>query len=103
MRRGTGAPSLPPVLRRFRPPVAVRVTVEQRPPGRRLAIDRRGMPGGAVDRSAGPWRTSGAWWDPRTGTLGPRRMGRRAAMTARSAACSSERGTGTWFMDGVLD
>ncbi|MEO7275238.1 MAG: hypothetical protein ABIX28_26305, partial [Vicinamibacterales bacterium] len=55
------APPLPPVLRRFRPPVAVRVTVDRGRPIR-LAIDRRGMPGGAIDRSAGPWRTSGAWW-----------------------------------------
>ena len=53
--------SLPPMLRRFRPPVAVRVTVERGRPVQ-LAIDRRGMPGGRIDRSAGPWRTSGAWW-----------------------------------------
>ena len=51
------------ILRRFRPPIAIRVTVERgRPVG--VAIDRRGMPGGHVERAAGPWRTSGAWWDP---------------------------------------
>ena len=51
------------ILRRFRPPVAVRVTVERGRPVQ-VAIDRRGMPGGAVEQAAGPWRTSGAWWDP---------------------------------------
>jgi hypothetical protein len=28
----------------------------------RIVIDRRGLKGGAVATSAGPWRTSGAWW-----------------------------------------
>jgi protein ImuB len=49
------------MLRRFRPPVAVRVGVERGRPSR-VAIERRGMPGGRVEQSAGPWRTSGAWW-----------------------------------------
>ena len=49
------------VLRRFRPPIAVRVTVDRGRPAF-LFIDRRGMPGGAVEQCAGPWRTSGAWW-----------------------------------------
>ena len=52
----------PLALRRFRPAVAVRVTVERSRPIR-VAIDRKGMPGGTVTQSAGPWRTSGAWWD----------------------------------------
>ena len=50
------------MLRRFRPPLAIRVMVERGRPVR-VAIDRRGMPGGQVERAAGPWRTSGAWWD----------------------------------------
>jgi protein ImuB len=50
------------VLRRFRPAVAIRVTVEHGRPVR-VAIDRKGMPGGTVTQCAGPWRTSGAWWD----------------------------------------
>ena len=55
-------PPAPLTLRRFRPPVAVRVTVERGRPVR-VAIDRKGMPGGTVTQSAGPWRSSGAWWD----------------------------------------
>ena len=48
-------------LRRFRRPVPARVTIEDRKPSR-VTIDRRGMSGGRVERCAGPWRTSGAWW-----------------------------------------
>ncbi len=51
-----------PILRRCRPPVAIRVTLENGRPVR-IAIDRQGMPGGGVTGAAGPWRTSGAWWD----------------------------------------
>ena len=58
----SGPTRVVPVLRRFRPPVPVRVTVERGRPIR-VAIDRRGMPGGQVIQAAGPWRTSGAWWD----------------------------------------
>ena len=65
------------ILRRFRPPVAVRVTVERGRPVR-VAIDRRGMPGGHVEQAAGPWRTSGAWWDASSMAMGSRRVGRRA-------------------------
>ncbi len=49
-------------LRRFRIPVPARVCVEDNKPSR-VSIDRRGMSGGRVETCAGPWRTSGAWWD----------------------------------------
>src|SRR5262249_4649724 len=52
----------PPVLRRFRPPIAVRVAVEHGAPAH-VAITRRGVPAGRVEQRAGPWRTSGAWWE----------------------------------------
>jgi nucleotidyltransferase/DNA polymerase involved in DNA repair len=48
-------------LRRFRRPVPARVQVEDGKPVR-IVIDRRGLSGGAVANSAGPWRTSGSWW-----------------------------------------
>ena len=51
----------PLCLRRFRPPVAVRVVVTRGRPVQ-VAIDRRGMPGGEVVQAAGPWRSSGEWW-----------------------------------------
>jgi protein ImuB len=52
----------PSVLRRFRPPIAIRVAVENGRPIR-VAIDRQRLPGGAVEQAAGPWRISGGWWE----------------------------------------
>ena len=49
-------------LRRFRMPIPARVRVEEGRPVR-VWIDRRGFSGGRVAASAGPWRTSGAWWE----------------------------------------
>jgi protein ImuB len=58
--------SVPPwpviALRRFRIPIPVRVRIDQDTPVR-LMIDRRGFSGGHVDIYAGPWRTSGNWWN----------------------------------------
>jgi protein ImuB len=51
----------PSVLRRFRNPIAARVViVEGRPV--RITTDRRGFAGGRIERSDGPWRSSGDWW-----------------------------------------
>ena len=93
--------SLPPVLRRFRPPVAVRVTVERGRPVQ-LAIDRRGMPGGRIDRSAGPWRTSGAWWTDARGRW-DRDEWDVALGDGTICRLFQQRETGTWFLEGVLD
>jgi protein ImuB len=93
--------SLPPMLRRFRPPVAVRVTVERGRPVQ-LAIDRRGMPGGLVTRSTGPWRTSGAWW---TGAANRWDRDEWDVALGDGTLCRlfQQRETGTWFLEGVLD
>jgi protein ImuB len=58
------APSERPVvaLRRFRFAVPARVMVEQGRPVR-VYTDRRGLGGGSVAVAAGPWRTSGQWWE----------------------------------------
>jgi len=48
-------------VRRFRVPVPARVRVERGMPVR-VVTDRRGWAGGTVEASAGPWRTSGGWW-----------------------------------------
>lgn len=61
-------PAVPPpreavvALRRFREPVPVRVREDAGRPVY-VCIDRRRLSGGAVARSAGPWRTSGGWWE----------------------------------------
>jgi len=59
---GTPGPWHPGTLRRFRPPVAIRVAVERGRPVH-VAIDRKGMPGRRVEQAAGPWRSSGDWWN----------------------------------------
>jgi protein ImuB len=49
-------------LRRFRHPVPIRVHEKHGKPSS-VSIMRRGLSGGAVDLCAGPWRTSGGWWE----------------------------------------
>jgi protein ImuB len=59
--------ALTSTLRRCRHPVPARVAVDDGRPVR-VTTDRRGFAGGAVVRCAGPWRTSGAWWQWDTDT-----------------------------------
>jgi protein ImuB len=89
------------IVRRFRPPVAVRVTVGRGRPVR-LAIDRRGMPGGHVEQAAGPWRTSGAWWDA---TPMPWDRDEWDAALSDGSVCRlfHDRIIDRWFLDGILD
>ncbi|MGB2716054.1 MAG: hypothetical protein WBC51_17870 [Vicinamibacterales bacterium] len=100
---GTLAPwhsgTLAPCLRRFRPPVAVRVTVEHGRPVR-MAIDRQGMPGGRVLQAAGPWRTSGGWWE---GTPWDRDEWDLAFRDGAACRISRDRLSGGWFVEGVFD
>ena len=49
-------------LRRCRFPVPARAVIEDGRPTR-LTTDRRGFAGGRVLTAAGPWRTSGHWWN----------------------------------------
>ena len=88
-----------PVLRRFRPPVAVRVTIAHGRPVR-VAIDRQGMPGGAIVQAAGPWRTSGEWWQR---TAWDR--DEWDVVFAGGAACRlyRDRRDGIWFLEGTFD
>ena len=66
LRRASPKPSAeaghaPAVLRRFRNSIPARVVLEQGRPVR-VTTDRRGFAGGRVERSEGPWRSSGDWW-----------------------------------------
>jgi protein ImuB len=88
-------------LRRFRPPVAIRVGVERGRPVH-VAIDRRGMPGGQVQQSAGPWRSSGAWWDRDTHQWN-RDEWDVALSDGSVCRLFRERASGRWFMDGIVD
>jgi nucleotidyltransferase/DNA polymerase involved in DNA repair len=49
------------VLRRFRLPVPARVVVHEGQPVR-VQVDRHGLASGGIVQAAGPWRTSGGWW-----------------------------------------
>ena len=89
-------------LRRFRPPVAVRVTVDRGRPIH-VFIDRRGMPGGHVQQAAGPWRTSGAWWDASPGVPWDRDEWDVALSDGSICRLFRDRLGECWFLDGVLD
>jgi len=89
------------IVRRFRLPVAVRVAVERGRPVR-VAIDRRGMPGGHVEQAAGPWRTSGAWWDG-TSTAWDRDEWDAALSDGSVCRLFHDRIADRWFLDGILD
>ena len=58
---GAGVP-VASALRRCRRPVPARVTTTAGRPTR-VVTDRQGFAGGLVLQAAGPWRTSGAWWE----------------------------------------
>ena len=115
------------VLRRFRPPVAIRVTIDRGRPSY-VFVDRRGMPGGHVEQCAGPWRSSGAWWkEPNRITAetanAVNEMSRETSVTAPGtlvrpwnrdewdvalsdgSVCRlfQARDTERWFLDGVID
>ena len=105
-------------LRRFRVPIPARVHVEEGRPVR-VSIDRRGFGGGGVEIAAGPWRTSGAWWESRrslreggwdrdewdvalaggvTYRLFHERLRTDATFVRRSP-----QGEGGWFIEGIVD
>jgi len=50
-------------LRRCRQPIPARVAADAHHRPLRVYTDRRGFAGGVVLSCAGPWRTSGAWWE----------------------------------------
>lgn len=99
--RAPGPELRAPSLRRFRPPVAVRVTVDRGGPAH-VAIDRRGMPGGPVEQRAGPWRTAGAWWDS-GGTAWDRDEWDVALGDGSLCRLFRDRLSGRWFVEGIFD
>ncbi len=50
-------------VRRYRQPIPARVAMDAQLRPLRVTTDRRGFAGGTVLSCAGPWRTSGAWWE----------------------------------------
>ena len=98
-------------FRRFRLPVPARVTLHDGRPIR-LTPDRHGISGGAVVDSAGPWRTSGHWWDESAGTASgatsratPWDRDEWDVVLADGVSCRVflEREVGQWFVEGTFD
>ena len=95
--------NLKSALRRFRFPIPTRVVVSEGRPVR-VQTDRQGFTSGAIVQAAGPWRTSGNWWD----TPGPLANDRAAelgrdewdvAMTDGTIyRLVVEREVGQWFL-----
>ena len=97
-------------LRRFRFPIPTRVTVSEGRPVR-VQTDRQGFTSGAITQAAGPWRTSGNWWD----TPGPRMKSELtsdawdrdewdvAMQDGTIYRLVVEREVGQWFLEGVID
>lgn len=97
-------------FRRFRLPVPARVTVKDGRPIR-LTPDRRGVSGGAIVESAGPWRTSGHWWEQPSDASRPAASASAwdrdewDVLLADGVACRVylERDVGQWFVEGMFD
>ena len=98
------------VLRRFRIPLAVRVRDERGRPVRMIPGDR-GIGGGTVARSAGPWRTSGHWWTPQSSVVSHQSSVESWDHDEWDVALSDggvyriyrDRAHGGWFLAGVVD
>ena len=98
-------------LRRFRFPIPTRVVVQEGRPIR-VQTDRQGFMSGAIVDAAGPWRTSGSWWDD-TGQQASGPAGQQEAwdrdewdveMTDGTIyRLVVEREVGQWFLEGVID
>jgi len=87
-----------PVLRRFRLPMAARVTVCR---GMPVHVIARGLGGGDVVGRAGPWRTSGRWW--RGDQIWDRDEWDLELADGGVYRLARDRATGVWVIEGLLD
>jgi protein ImuB len=99
-------------VRRFRQPIAARVTVDRGAPVR-VDPSGRDLPGGSVVACAGPWRSSGRWWSG-AGGRGPRERVIDSGGWDRDEwdveiaggtiyRLARDRDRGGWAIDGVVD
>jgi protein ImuB len=105
--------NLKSALRRFRLPIPTRVQVQEGRPIR-VITDRQGFTSGAIVQAAGPWRTSGEWWNEPVGQVGNSHQPHSSQPWDRDewdVAMADgtiyrlvvERGVGQWFLEGVVD
>ena len=85
----------PSVIRRFRPPRVARVRVERLRP---VHVDAEEIRGDVV-LAAGPWRTSGGWWDQ----AWDHDEWDVSLETGVVCRVSQDRASKTWVVEGVLD
>ena len=108
-----GIGHLKSALRRFRFPIPARVVVSDGKPVR-VQVDRQGFVSGAIVQAAGPWRTSGNWWDTSASAREQSGELRRDEAWDRDEwdvampdgtvyRLVVERGVGQWFLEGVID
>jgi protein ImuB len=91
------------IVRRFRLPVPARVSVSLERPVR-ITTDRRGLSGGMVISAAGPWRSSGSWWRPRTPVRAWDHDEWDVELTDGAAyRVSRDRELNRWFIEGTID
>ncbi len=107
-------PRVPVVaVRRFRLPVSARVSIEHGRPSV-VRTERQNLQGGVVRACAGPWRTSGEWWQApaSTPTELDRLRGRAgwnrdewdvALSDGAIYRIFEDRDSGRWFVDGIVD
>jgi hypothetical protein len=102
------------VLRRFRIPIPARVRIEDGVPAH-VTTDRTGFVEGRVEQAAGPWRTSGEWWQLSDARLqlrqdgGPVQVGWNrdewdvALGDGGIYRLYRDRSRNRWFVDGIVD
>jgi protein ImuB len=97
----TSALNLVSALRRCRRPVPARVVVTG---GRPVAVtsDRRGLAGGHVLACAGPWRTSGNWWE-QSSTYWNRDEWDVSLSDGAVYRIFRDRVTDGWWIDAIVD
>jgi len=87
------------VIRRLRPPLTIRVSVDRGRPTH-IAASRRGIPYGAIVQAAGPWRSSGEWWGERAWNRNEWDIALKSGAVCRIV---QSRTTGCWFLEGLYD
>lgn len=87
------------VFRRLRAPVAIGVSIERGRPSR-VRTPLPGMQSGSVLVCAGPWRSSGDWWDPSAWDHDEWDVVLADGQTCR---LHRDRVSDRWFVDGIWD
>ena len=99
---GESPPAAPaPGFRRFRLPIAARVSVSRGLPAR-VQPSARGLPGGVVVAAAGPWRSSGRWWSL-AGDGWDRDEWDVEVAGGHLYRLSRDRASGQWVIEGAVD